>query len=780
MKYKLTLLITLIISGNTLSYINAQSLYNYPTESTLVPLKAQVFSVLTREQSRLGVPEITIIQKKEEPIVFSGKNLELVSTQKHRLESPSRIIWHNGKYHSWIMHICAKNLGGTGITNVYITSNDGKNWNVEGLFPNGEKGSMDEGWREGIQVVKFDGKFWMFYAGSSTASKYNLNRYETLKLPQHGICLMVADRPEGPWKYAIDKPIINRSDNPNEWDYELITNPYPVYFKGKWFVYYKSFNFEKSGSKRTLNGVAYADNITGPYTKFEGNPVCDAHGSFAWVYRGGITMIAFGEGFGKIHWSPDGLHFKNVDDPKSRGIVSPYYSSLYIPYDPLCGDPVTNKEPDELWGLEPKINEGGKIQDAVWPLVKGTLVFNPVRKEIFTPELVAKIKSIPSELHPIYYREVFGSKKVEGAGLKKVIEARTKPTPYDYPTEAVRIPLIGEVFSDLTFEQARKGVPEIKLLSKKEENIEYIGAMKDSIDLRLWQESPSRIIFHDGKYHAWFMHLNNMAPKGIYGRAKNFYITSKDGYKWEVMGQLPAGEPGSFDDIWREGLQVVKFDGKFWMFYAGNTSDKSKIIRGDVNTYGIGLLVADSPAGPWKRAVEQPLFTRGLNETDWDFDQACNPYPVYFKGKWFVYYKGSNLKLNSTGRTWQGVAVADKITGPYSKSEGNPICDGHGSFVWAYRGGVTMLPFGYDLTEGRINWSPDGYRFHIVDYPLSRGVKTPIFSSFYLLNDPLCGDPLMTTEPNEIWGLETRQTEHTKPVDWKLFHGTIEFNTTKK
>jgi hypothetical protein len=359
----------------------------------------------------------------------------------------------------------------------------------------------------------------------------------------------------------------------------------------------------------------------------------------------------------------------------------------------------------------------------------------------------------------------------------------TNPTTYDYPTEAARVPLVGQIFSPLTWEQAREGVPEIRLISKKSEEIKFTGPKKDLVDLKIWQESPSRIIYHDGKYHAWFMSLDNRNnPKGMGYDAKNIYVTSPDGYHWEVQGEIPNGEPGSFDDVWREGLQVVKYDNKFWMFYAGNTGNKSKTLYGGkVNIYGIGLLVSDTPAGPWKPAVEGPLFTRSSDLKAWDHDMVDNPYPVYFKGKWYVYYKSANRLLSGgSTRTRQGVAMAEKITGPYTKCEGNPICDGHGSFAWVYRGGITMMPFGYDLSEGRIHWSPDGIHFHNVDDPLSRGIKTPVFSSLYLPQDPLSGDPVTDGEPDQFWGLETRQTDHTNPVDWKLMHGTITFNPVRK
>ena len=64
----------------------------------------------------------------------------------------------------------------------------------------------------------------------------------------------------------------------------------------------------------------------------------------------------------------------------------------------------------------------------------------------------------------------------------------------DYPTEAKRIPLeMGQVYSGLTWQQARAGVPEIRLLKKTTAPVEYVGPMKHLLDTQEWQESPSRI-----------------------------------------------------------------------------------------------------------------------------------------------------------------------------------------------------------------------------------------------------------------------------------------------
>jgi hypothetical protein len=363
-------------------------------------------------------------------------------------------------------------------------------------------------------------------------------------------------------------------------------------------------------------------------------------------------------------------------------------------------------------------------------------------------------------------------------------QSRKVEPSYEYPTQARWSRLNNQIYNSLTFEQARRGVPEITLLSKKLEEIEYIGDKKDLVDLKLWQESPSRIIFHNGKYHTWIMHLTYYKEVGRIEEARNYYLTSEDGYSWKVETECPPGEPGSFDDLWREGLQVVAFEGKFWMFYAGNASDgvrygndlRTGARKGDPR-HGIGLLVADQPEGPWKRATDKPLFVRSDDPEAWDFDMVNNPYPVYFKGKWFIYYKSRNSQKRYGVSTLQGVAVADSITGPYVKYENNPICDGHGSFVWAWRGGITMLPFG---ANGKIHWSPDGLHWHNVDDPASRGINTPVYSAFYLPHDPLSGTPVTREEPDEIWGLETKKAGNNSPRAWSIVRGTATFNPAVK
>jgi hypothetical protein len=345
----------------------------YPTDAVPVPFgpQGQIYSTLTMEQTRKGIPEIQIIDKKEEDIEpYIGEKGSLVDITRWQ-ESPSRIIYHEGKYHTIIMHIGRNKPDGRAVAeNIYVTSDDSYKWTVEGILPNGEAGSWDDKWREGATIVKFDGKFWMFYSGLSKNAEFQ-------KKYRGSIGLLVADSPAGPWKRAVTEPLLQPSEDPAAWDHDYLNNPYPVYFKGKWFLYYKAANKKMFGGS-TNGGVAISDSITGPYYKQENNPLFDAHGSWAWVYRGGIAVLPFRGG--KIHWSPDGVHFTNVYTPRQGGFNAPLFSSFYLPNDPLSGDPVTQEEPDVIWGLETRQYGPKPVEERDWDLFRGTISFNPVKK----------------------------------------------------------------------------------------------------------------------------------------------------------------------------------------------------------------------------------------------------------------------------------------------------------------------------------------------------------------------------------------------------------------
>jgi hypothetical protein len=144
--------------------------------------------------------------------------------------------------------------------------------------------------------------------------------------------------------------LLNPSDNRNDWDSLNSTNPALLQHpNGEFWLYYKAWNQDdwefdlKQGTRpatadvglRTNRryGLAKAKSITGPYQKFEGNPVVDLsiYGNNmqcedAYVYMdadGGFKMIMRDMGFYNheyglmfesadgVQWSEPGIAFLN-------------------------------------------------------------------------------------------------------------------------------------------------------------------------------------------------------------------------------------------------------------------------------------------------------------------------------------------------------------------------------------------------------------------------------------------------------------------------------------
>lgn len=313
-------------------------------------------------------------------------------------------------------------------------------------------------------------------------------------------------------------------------------------------------------------------------------------------------------------------------------------------------------------------------------------------------------------------------------------------------------------------------VPKMRIIEKKVEEIELIG----DIDVDRWQESPSRILYHNGLYHIWIWDTTHV-PKidwdygDITGWSSNAtYLTSEDTINWTVQGHLDPGAKGCYDDLCRWVPQVVKFEGRFYMFYTGLTTNVEKYGN---QRAGIGLLTAEKPEGPWVYAVgDQPIIQPSMTKGDWDYAFIDNALPIYYQGKWFVYYKATHEAGKPTNN---GVAIADKITGPYIKYENNPICKGHGHFPWVYRNGVAIIP----QHEGEIHWSPDGIHFANVYKSYDKVLETPVLGAFYLPNDPLSGDVITNEESDTLWGIETRLTRILPVSDrrFDIYKSTITF-----
>ena len=135
----------------------------------------------------------------------------------------------------------------------------------------------------------------------------------------------------------------------------------------------------------------------------------------------------------------------------------------------------------------------------------------------------------------------------------------------------------------------------------------------------------------------------------------------------------PRGD-GWFDGTTCHNPHIQFIDGKYCLFYIGNSNKKT-------DTKRIAMATADSPDGPWARP-DKPLLEAGVTGA---WDDHCTSNPAFIKdpeGKYRLYYKSWNsyeyehyTNPAIRGNRKYGLAIADRLEGPYVKYAGNPIID---------------------------------------------------------------------------------------------------------
>jgi hypothetical protein len=200
----------------------------------------------------------------------------------------------------------------------------------------------------------------------------------------------------------------------------------------------------------------------------------------------------------------------------------------------------------------------------------------------------------------------------------------------------------------------------------------------------------------DGKVHLFFSRWN--AKRGMGGWINSseiaHAIADTPESEFQVVGTVlaPRGD-GFWDGTTCHNPHIQKVGNQYCLFYMGNANRKT-------DTKRIGLAIANSLNGPWQRP-ENPLLEPGKIES---WDNHCTTNPAYVKhpnGQHWLYYKSWNSSdyYNSShptirGNRKYGLAVADKIEGPYSKYEKNPVID------FSVRGNNTQLEDAFVWFEG--------------------------------------------------------------------------------
>ena len=237
------------------------------------------------------------------------------------------------------------------------------------------------------------------------------------------------------------------------------------------------------------------------------------------------------------------------------------------------------------------------------------------------------------------------------------------------------------------------------------------------------RRDPSKVIRVDGLYYVYYTHrrtegqpagpekATDTIPSRDWDLAEIWYATSKDGFRWKEQGPaLKRPAKGQFG--WRSNCtpDILVFKGRYYLYYQAY----SAIIEGG-DICPVTVAEADSPGGPF-RAIGRPVVSPGGNE-DWDCACIHDPFPLIYKGKIYLYYKGSPGRKRGGDNIIraQGVAIAENPTGPFEKSPLNPVLNsGHETCLWPYKTGIAALVSLDGPEKNTVQYAPDGVNFRMM------------------------------------------------------------------
>ena len=186
----------------------------------------------------------------------------------------------------------------------------------------------------------------------------------------------------------------------------------------------------------------------------------------------------------------------------------------------------------------------------------------------------------------------------------------------------------------------------------------------------------------DGLYHMLYARW----PKKIGWEWVNYsqvaHATSKSPFGPFKHVDIALDERGEkfWDGSATHNPTVHKMNGKYYLYYMGNFGDKkivsvpgkAKINWMHRNNQRIGVAVADSPNGPWKRFDKPVLDITYNNDDAHDALMTSNPSVCQMTdGRVLMVYKavGKKFPLPQGGPVVHMVAIADSPTGPFVKQE---------------------------------------------------------------------------------------------------------------
>lgn len=218
----------------------------------------------------------------------------------------------------------------------YATSEDGFVWEEQGVaIP--RQTYPDPGWLavSKTYILFWEGRYYLYYQAFQT--------HPSTRGDDCPVSVSYADSPDGPWTHTGKLVIPNGAED--EWDGFSIHDPYPLIFKGRIYLYYKS-DFARRTEWVRMHGLAIADDPLGPFEKHPLNPISNSgHETTLFPFKEGMASLIIKDGneHFTVQYAEDGVNFE----------ISAITELMPIAAGPFVPDAFTDTEYGKgiTWGL---------------------------------------------------------------------------------------------------------------------------------------------------------------------------------------------------------------------------------------------------------------------------------------------------------------------------------------------------------------------------------------------------------------------------------------------
>lgn len=272
---------------------------------------------------------------------------------------------------------------------------------------------------------------------------------------------------------------------------------------------------------------------------------------------------------------------------------------------------------------------------------------------------------------------------------------------------------------------------------------------------------PSAIHFWEGEWHCYVtrvpLSLGLRQPLGYRGSVWHYAAPRVEG-PWTDRGEVvPHGtEPAAFDSLGTFTADIIREpqDGRYYLFYSGcRIGFTNEFIVNKFGPWEIGMCVADSPNGPFRRSPRNPILAVHGPKTQCLGMRLDEAHPLIIDGKRRLYFRGTRLVTSDPFQVQKCICLATPTAGnwedAYQPSGQNPLVvppekmQCHESY--AYFPGPDGLLHALSIS----GWKWNVYRNILFHFVFKDGVAWRFDGKLKMPVVPEAGD--MVPSPHVVW-----------------------------